>query len=106
MRRMRWGWLIGLGTCLVVAGCGEDLGTGPDPSLPLPGPVLSEDLSSHCFRWPEAAFTRSRYADVSTALSPGETAVDFELADVEGNPYRLSDLLVDKPVLLVLGSFT
>jgi hypothetical protein len=103
---MRWGWSVGLGLLLVVAGCGDEMGTQPESPGPTPGPTLSEDLSSHCFRWPEAAFTRSRYADVSITMGPGETAVDFELADVEGTPYRLSDLLADKPVLLVLGSFT
>ena len=89
-----------------LSGCGEEGGiTLPGASPPEP-PVLSQDVSSHCYRWPEATFTKLNFAYVYTSMAPGEQAVDFELQDVEGKPYRLSELLITKPVLLILGSFT
>jgi hypothetical protein len=107
MRWMRPGTITG--TILLLsglAGCGEEEGlVGLDPHPPA-GPVLSEDLSSNCYRWPGGPFTKQNFAYVHTSMAPGELAVDFELEDVEGNSYRLSELLLTKPVLLVLGSFT
>jgi len=41
------------------------------------------------------------------APKPGAVAPDFELYDVTGeNPIRLSDFIGQKPVALVIGSFT
>ena len=43
----------------------------------------------------------------ASAPKVGDTAPDFELADVDGeNPVRLSDYRGRKPVALVFGSFT
>jgi peroxiredoxin len=43
----------------------------------------------------------------ASAPKVGDTAPDFELADVDGeNPVRLSDFRGRKPVALVFGSFT
>jgi peroxiredoxin len=43
----------------------------------------------------------------ASAPKVGDTAPDFELADVDGeNPVRLSDFRGLKPVALVFGSFT
>jgi peroxiredoxin len=36
----------------------------------------------------------------------GELAIDFALRDVDGNEHTLSQLLADKPVVLIFGSFT
>lgn len=36
----------------------------------------------------------------------GEPAIDFTLRDVDGNEYTLSELLQEKPVVLIFGSFT
>ena len=36
----------------------------------------------------------------------GDQAIEFALKDVEGNPYVLSELLLEKPVVLIFGSFT
>jgi cytochrome oxidase Cu insertion factor (SCO1/SenC/PrrC family) len=36
----------------------------------------------------------------------GEKAVNFTLKDVNGNETRLSQLLAEKPVIMVFGSFT
>ena len=37
---------------------------------------------------------------------PGELAIDFTLKDVHGDEHHLLDLLAEKPVVLVFGSFT
>lgn len=36
----------------------------------------------------------------------GDQAIEFALKDVEGNSYVLSELLREKPVVLIFGSFT
>ena len=36
----------------------------------------------------------------------GNQAIEFALKDVEGSPYVLSELLLEKPVVLIFGSFT
>jgi len=108
MRWLRCGAWVALGMALtgLSLGCGGEGGTAPRGDAPPEPPILSQDVSSHCFRWPEATFTKRSFAEVATAMGPGDLAVDFEAEDIEGNPYRLSELLVTKPVLLVLGSFT
>lgn len=107
MRWIRVGALVGAVLLLVgLLGCGEEEGIVPVGPAPPAPPLLSQDASSGCYRWPGAAFTKQNFAYVFTSMEPGETAVDFELQDVEGESYRLSELLVTKPVLLVLGSFT
>ncbi len=107
MRWMRYGQ-IAVAILLLTAplGCGEEGGTAPPGADPPEPPVLFRDISSHCYRWPGATFTRLNFAQVYTSMAPGELAVDFELEDVEGKHYRLSELLMTRPVLLVLGSFT
>jgi cytochrome oxidase Cu insertion factor (SCO1/SenC/PrrC family) len=42
----------------------------------------------------------------NAGLKVGEKAVNFTLRDVYGKEYRLSSLLVEKPVILIFGSFT
>ncbi len=42
----------------------------------------------------------------NSGLAVGETAVDFTLQDTQGNIISLSDLLIEKPVVMVFGSFT
>ena len=39
-------------------------------------------------------------------LAVGETAVDFALQDTQGNTVSLAGLLIEKPVVMVFGSFT
>lgn len=39
-------------------------------------------------------------------LRVGDIAVDFTLKDIHGTEYTLSHLLAEKPVALVVGSFT
>lgn len=59
-------------------------------------PLLSTDLVRDCERRDPSA----REPRV------GEMAIEFALLDVDGNPYILSELLQEKPVVLVFGSFT
>jgi len=63
-------------------------------------PVLSNNLKRNC-----------QFAQVSedfddTGLPIGETAVNFTLKDAHDTEFRLSRLLAEKPVVMVLGSFT
>ena len=59
-------------------------------------PLLSTELVHDC--------------DVRDRNAPGpplgEPAIEFALRDVDGNLYTLSELLQEKPVVLVFGSFT
>lgn len=98
-------WAAALVLGLGVMAC-HDRETVTVPEPPPAAPTLSTDLHANCFRWPGGTFTRQVYAQVVNGLHPGDAAVDFTLKDVEGTPHRLADLLAEKPVLLVLGSFT
>jgi hypothetical protein len=73
--------------------------TDPDSTVP-------SDIEPGCFGWPEEAFSKTNSAMLTTALEPGETAIDFTLRDPEGTRYRLTSLLETKPVLMVFGAFT
>jgi len=59
-------------------------------------PLLSTDLVRGC-----------KGRDQSTKHpQEGDKAIEFALKDVEGNLYILSELLREKPVVLIFGSFT
>jgi hypothetical protein len=57
---------------------------------------LSTDLVNGC----------ERNDDTDPNLREDDLAVDFSLMDINGNSYVLSDLLIEKPVALIYGSFT
>lgn len=61
-----------------------------------PSLELSADLLSGC----------ERNDGTDPNLSEGDTAVEFSVLDVNGNSFVLSDLLKEKPVALIYGSFT
>ena len=42
----------------------------------------------------------------TVGLRIGEKAIDFTLKDITGGEYKLSQLLVEKPVIMILGSCT
>ncbi len=63
-------------------------------------PVLSDTLLRGC----ERAETSRNFSNAGLAV--GETAVGFTLQDTQGNMVSLSGLLVEKPVMMVFGSFT
>ena len=39
-------------------------------------------------------------------MVPGQIAIDFTLKDTKGKDYTLSNLLAEKPVVMIFGSFT
>jgi len=69
------------------------------------GTVLSGELESGCFNWPAEEFSTDNHAQVQT-IAEGSLAVEFTLKDVDGTAYTLSDLLAEKPVLMVFGAYT
>jgi len=46
------------------------------------------------------------YASDKVGLPVGEKAVNFTLKNLKGNDVRLSQLLAEKPVVLIFGSFS
>ena len=97
---------------LLFLGCSEGPAAVPsDPGggggTPPPGPpVLSGDLHSNCYRWPVGQFTPRNEAALSVGLAAGDTAADFTLRDLGDRPVTLSLLLMEEPVLLIMGSHT
>jgi hypothetical protein len=63
-------------------------------------PVLLEELSRNC----QPAESKDDFKDVG--LSIGQRAVNFTLKDTQGAEFRLSQLLVEMPVVMIFGSFT
>jgi len=63
------------------------------------GLLLSDALKRGCQTYNSVAFGK-------VGLVEGATAVDFTLEDTSGNTISLSALLREKPVVMVLGSFT
>ncbi|RME26899.1 MAG: hypothetical protein D6798_05725 [Deltaproteobacteria bacterium] len=68
----------------------------------------ASELKQGCYGWPEHEFARGRELPRprDTHVKAGDPAVDFTLKDVDGKPHRLADLLAERPVLLVEGSYT
>lgn len=87
---------------LLIAGCGSVTDTGI--TSPKTQQILqsSDNLKRNCdFRIAESMDSfKDEGLEVST------TAIDFTLKDTNGNEVTLSDLIADKPVVMVLGSFT
>ena len=59
----------------------------------------------------EPASTLARRCDqyqsfATRPMTPGQLAIDFTLKDTKGNGYTLSNLLAEKPVVMIFGSFT
>ena len=72
-----------------------------------PAGLLSEsEAVRHCYDWPGTNWSRNHRARLGTRLNTGDRAVDLTLRRPNGNPMVLSDLLQEKPVLLVSGSAT
>lgn len=74
---------------------------------PAPDLKPATELQYDCYGWPDREFTKKNHAVAKvTRLQTGDPAVDFTLRDRNGRSHRLADLLADKPVLLVTGSWT
>jgi cytochrome oxidase Cu insertion factor (SCO1/SenC/PrrC family) len=61
-------------------------------------PVLSGVLNQDCG-------APGAFATDETGLAVGAEAVNFTLEDTEGNEVRISQLLAEKPVVMIFGSF-
>ncbi|MFC2014383.1 hypothetical protein ACFLUP_00110 [Chloroflexota bacterium] len=79
----------------------EEPDSDPDPMIEESRrPLLSDALIRNC----EFDGISDNLAE--SGLAEGDTAVDFTLNDINGNMVNLSELLIEKPVLMVFGSFT
>jgi hypothetical protein len=79
------------------------------PEAPAPGGSVlrpASELVTDCYDFPRRQFTRANHPEVGVRLESGQPAVDFTLQDTRGKSVRLGDLLAEKPVLLVQGSWT
>jgi len=94
-------WLLVLGC----AACGSKPAAPPEPGaspVPTTGDARKLALSDALVRGCDRADA------LGGSLGPevGAMAVDFVLKDTQGNQHSLSGLLADKPVVMILGSFT
>jgi hypothetical protein len=70
--------------------------TSSTPEATKAAPILSAALDRDCeFKVP-----------TGKKLKGGDLAVEFTLRDVYGNAYTLSEMLQEKPVVLIFGSYT
>lgn len=74
----------------------------PPASVELEEPALTGTLKSVC----QSAQSSVRGNFDIAGLGLGEKAVNFILRDTYGSETRLSQLLAEKPVMMVFGSFT
>lgn len=69
-------------------------------------------LSHSCYSFPDKDFALDNNVAAKYGSSPhvmlevGASAINFSLKDATGNKYKLSELLTEKPVLLVMGMVT
>ncbi len=93
---------------LTLAACSL-LGGAPNPKADAPSAddrdamTLRTDLKSGCF---SGEWTRNNHAKDEVFVDEGEAAFDFTLDDISGHPVHLADLLEQRPVLLVTGSYS
>jgi hypothetical protein len=72
------------------------------------------ELTHSCFGFPETTFHRANCVKNTYGTSPhtagglevGESAFDFTLKDLDGTAHTLSNLIGNKPVLLLWGMWT
>lgn len=72
-------------------------------SRPAPDLKPASSLEHNCFDPP---YTKSNHASIDVTAKKGDRATDFTLKDVKGKKRTLSDMLKEKPVLLLTGSYT
>lgn len=72
------------------------------------------ELTNSCFGFPQMTFHRKNCVKDTHGASPytagglsvGDSAYDFTLKDIDGNPHKLSNLIAQKPVVLIWGMYT
>jgi hypothetical protein len=72
----------------------------PSTEIPEPTQETTLELSTALVRGCD------RRDGTDPELKKDDMAVEFSLVDVDGNSYVLSELLEEKPVLLIYGSYT
>ncbi len=85
---------------LIAAGLGACARASPTPAPTATSP-LAPQLPTNLIRG-----CRPLGARTSRGPDVGELAIDFTLRDVDGHEHTLSQLLADRPVVLIFGSFT
>lgn len=70
------------------------------PAAAADAPLLAGELTANC--QPDEKSNDG----IGPGIGVGETAVDFTLDDISGLPVNLSELLAEKPVVMIFGSFT
>jgi hypothetical protein len=95
-------WIIGmlpvLLLSLVACNPGSTAASNPTANTEHKEPVLSDALTRNC--------TAGQAPTENVGLPIGGKAINFALKDVHGTEVCLSRLLAEKPVVLILGSFT
>lgn len=104
------GALVFLGGLLAAAAC-DDSTVAPPARDPSAGDVVSvlrssRHLTSGCYEWRPDDLTFIDRNETVVSFAAGDTAVDFTLRDVDGEPYRLQTLLGTRPVVLIFGAFS
>jgi len=87
---------------LLIAGCSSVTDTFIKSTEPQKILQSSDNLKRNC----DFKIAESMDSFKVEGLQVGTTAIDFTLEDTNGNEVTLSELLAEKPVVMVLGSFT
>ena len=77
---------------------------GPDPTTQVMTPAVPQAFSPELANHLTAGCTKKD--PKMSSPKEGELAVEFSLRDVNGVEYTLSELLSEKPVYMIFGSFT
>ena len=96
--------LIGVAQILILlfTACRPATTPTPAPGIEHEKPALSNTLERNC--QPSRPDGRNQFDNAG--LEVGEKAVDFTLRATDGTALTLSELLAEKPVMMVFGSFT
>ena len=77
---------------------------GPEPTAQVMTPAVPQAFSPELANYLTAGCTKKD--PKMSSPKEGELAVEFSLRDVNGVEYTLSELLSEKPVYMIFGSFT